>query len=162
MDGAPVSYQLWNNYLIKNRKYREWMKPRKKILPKSLETIINLKKEVTYAMKIIQPDPEKGKDCVIMVTHVLAQPDLINIPCFQKIPAFVVCQMTIKQRQRNTLFTTNNSQGRIEKCQKNTLVIENRCISFRKYNNHMNLSKIKYDTNYIGTTKIINLENILF
>lgn len=163
MDGAPVSYQLWNNYLIKHRNYRERLLPRNKMWAKSLETIIKLNEEVTYAMKAIQPQPEKGMDCVIMITYVLAQPDWINIPCFQKIPTFVVCQMAMKQRQGSRLFTTNNSQNRIEICQNNSLLIENRCISLRKYNNHMNLSKIKYDTNYIGNTKIMSLEKeILF
>ena len=67
MDGAPVSFQLWNNYLIKNKNYNELLKPKYKGSPKSVETIISLKKEVMYAMNAIQPQLEKKKDCVIMV-----------------------------------------------------------------------------------------------
>ena len=43
-------------------------------------------------------------------------------------------------------------------CQNNNLLIGNRCISFRKYNNRMKLSELKNDKNDVRFTEIINLE----
>ena len=59
MDRTPVSYQLWNNYLIKNQNYNEFMEPKDKSLSKSIETISYLKREVMYAMNAIHPRLEK-------------------------------------------------------------------------------------------------------
>ena len=160
MDGVPVSYQLWNNYLIKNQNYWEKLMPLNKEQQKSIETIVTLKEEVEYAMNAIQPHLKRRNDCVIMVIHVLTQPDWINIPCFQKIPAFVVCQKIINQIEGNIFSTRNYSLNKeAEMCQYNKLLIENKCISFIKYDNLRNMSELKYNTHDIGSTVIINLEN---
>ena len=132
MDGAPASYQLWNNYLIKNQNYKEFLKPKNKDFFKSVETIISLKKEVMSTMKAIQPQLAKEKDCVIMVIHVLSNPDWINIPCVQKIPAFVVCQKIMQEREENIKFTQNHFFPNIVKmCGNAQLYIGNRCFFYK-------------------------------
>ena len=161
MDGVPVSYQQWNNYLIKNPNYYEDIEFSNKVTPKGIETLITLNEEGKHAMNAIQPQLEKENHCVIMVTRVLAQPDWTTIPCFQKIPSFVVCQKIIDQGKGNVIFTKNENGSlhkEVDICQNNNLLIENRCISFRKYNNQMKLSELKYDKNDIGFTEIINQE----
>ena len=111
-------------------------------------------------MNTIQPHLKRRNGCVVMVIHILAQPDWINIPCFQKIPPFVVCQKMINQREGKNVYTRNGSLDmEVEMCQNDALLIKNRCISFTKYNNPMNLSELKYDTNDIESTEIINLGN---
>ena len=158
MDGAPVSYQLWNNYLIKNQNYKKFIKPRQRSMLKITETITLLKKQVKQAMNELQPQVEKENDCVIMVTHVISNPDWINIPCAEKIPAFVVCQKIINGEGNNNSMRNGSVNNALDMCQNTEFFIQNICISFRKYNSHMNLSELKYDPNHIGYAKIMNLE----
>ena len=97
INGVPMSYQLWNNYLIRNQNYWEKIKFYDKSKPQILKTI---KEEVKYAMNTLQPQLEKDKGCVIMLTHVPSHPNWININCFQQIPAFIVCQKIINKEKQ--------------------------------------------------------------
>ena len=91
-----------------------------------------------------------------MVTQVLSQPDWINIPCFQQIPAFIVCQKIIHKEKGNQIFTKNGSKNMaVDICDNKKLLLDNRCILFSKYNNQINMSELKYDTNDIQSTEIM-------
>ena len=100
-----------------------------------------------------------------MLIHVLSNPDWINIPCVQKIPAFVVCQKIMKEREDNKKFTGNYSSPNkeVEMCGNAQLFITNRCVSFIKYNFYTNLSDSKYDINTNGFKEVIDMDKtILF
>ena len=63
-----------------------------------------IEEEVKYVMNTLQPQLEKDKDCVIMVTHVLSHPDWINIDCFQKRPSFSCLSKDNRPRKREWDF----------------------------------------------------------
>ena len=53
-----MSYQLWNNYLIRNPNY--WEKIKQTSTHKNFEAI---EQEVKYVMNTLQPQLEKDKGC---------------------------------------------------------------------------------------------------
>ena len=86
--------------------------------------------------------------------NVLAEPDWINIPCDQKIFAFVICQNTLHERKMDDKENVFNlSKRKLHTCHHAQLFIKNRCISFKR---HTNSSELKYDIKYGDY-----LENIL-
>ena len=97
-------------------------------------------------MKRIQPESEIEKDCVLMMTNILAEPDWINVPCSQKIPAIIFCQKIIKKGKLHYMGnSTILNMKDIKSCNHSELFIENMCIVFQKHGIHTNLSELKYD-----------------
>ena len=95
-DGTPVSYQLWNNYLVKNKNYRATFLPNIKYY--TLKSV----PFIEYTKKSIQPQLTVNNDCVIMLINILAEPDWINIPCDQKLFAFVICQNMLHKNKNES------------------------------------------------------------
>ena len=102
----------------------------------------------------MQPQLRVNNDCVIMLMNILAEPDWINIPCDQKLFAFVICQNMLHKRKMNDKGNVLSlSQKEIHTCPYAQLFITNRCISFKK---HSSLSQLKNYNRYGNY-----LENIL-
>ena len=97
-------------------------------------------------MKRIQPESEIDKGCIVMMTNILAEPDWINVPCSQKIPAIVICQKIIKNDKLDYMRnSTILNMKDIKSCNSSELFIENMCIAFQKHGIYANLSELKYD-----------------
>ena len=87
--------------------------------------------------------------------NVLAEPDWINIPCDQKLFAFVICQnMLHGSKMDHTENVLSLSRKEITTCHHAQLFITNRCISFKK---HTHLLKLKHGNKFRNY-----LSNILF
>ena len=138
MDGSPVSYQLWNNYLLKNKNYKPEM------IHKDFKQIIkSLRDKVQYAQNTLQPPSLANNSCTVMVTHILTEPDWIVIPCNQQTFGMVICQVLMNETSVNRNRPLLNKTG-MKTCYGNTLPFERRCIMFRKYKQFTNFSEWKY------------------
>ena len=62
-DGTFISYQLWNNYLIKNQQLQTFDFNRNAFKPYI--------KQIHIAQNKLHPDGTSGKNCVVMLTAVL-------------------------------------------------------------------------------------------
>ena len=136
-----MSYQLWNNYLIKNQNYSE-----KYIVFEDMPVAF-LEETIDYAKKSMQPQSDKRNGCAVMMTNILAEPDWINIPCNKKIPAIVLCQKLITKKQwHHTADMMFLKIKTIQSCENSELFFENRCIAFKKHSIYVNLSQLELDT----------------
>ena len=104
-----------------------------------------LTEKVENAQKRVQPKALPGITCTAMITHILAEPDWINIPCNQKIPNIIICQKVVNKTEwdkKGKISLENKNENK--RCPSRTLFLENRCILFKKYERYMNFSELKY------------------
>ena len=133
-----MSYQLWNNYLIKNKKY--------KLEHFEYKTI---EEKINFAQTNIQPKALKGNSCVALLTNVLPEPDWISVPCDEKMPTVVICQTQVKEtmsKEKEQSFVTSSKN--IQVCKGNQLPVANKCISFQLYAEHMDSLGMNYYRKY--------------
>ena len=162
VDGTPVSYQLWNNYLFKNKNYNlnfirnhfEETSADEKT-EKGREMIIkSLVEKAKFTQMIMQPQILNRNSCTLMVTHVLAEPDWINIPCDQKTPGIIICQKLMSKPQldiRHYGHFINTNEYKT--CHHKAISFENMCILFKKHEKHMNISEL-HGQNIIESVEI--------
>ena len=160
-DGSPVSYQLWNNYLIKNPSYRISIKPESPIKFKASQPILkSLEDKGQYAQRKMQPTPSTGSSCTVMLTYNLLEPDWIVIPCSEQIFGLVICQKLIKEIKlvADGPFLSKLST---KTCQQNSFLFECKCILFKKYTIFTNFSKLEYENNEnIVELNILQIKNM--
>ena len=134
-----MSYQLWNNYLLKNPHYQTYL-----LSPEMIkgfhEIKIFLQDKVKYAQNTLHPPSSGRNSCTVMITHIMAEPDWIVIECNQCIFGMIVCQNIINE----TTLTKNqlllNKTG-MKTCNKTAFHLENKCIMFKKYEKFTNFSE---------------------
>ena len=146
-DGTPVTYQFWNNYLIKNKKFKIKVKKRKKFYKKYLE-------KIKIAQKKLQPDLQYGSNnCVLMITAVLAETDWITVPCYEENSHLIICQSKLDHTDNKGDMIHNNCTKAIW-CAEGQLFIENKCIQFTKYKRLTNINIAHHKTYGAEFTKI--------
>ena len=134
----PVSYQLFNNYLLKHQNYK-FSTPD---IPVETKITRSLTEKVENAQKRVQPQALPQITCTAMIAHILAEPDWINIPCNQKTPNIIICQKVVNINEKGKGLLANRNEDKI--CPNSTLFLENRCILFKKYERYMSFSELKY------------------
>ena len=134
MDGTPLSFQLWNNYFLKNTRYHisythPWglFQQSESIIWKQGVKFVSSK--LTTAQTGIFPQSMSQRSCVIMLTNVLVKPDWINLDCNEKLYASLVCQMTFYE-PNNSEYYSLSKNTKIHACGTNMLFIGVNCIFF--------------------------------
>ena len=64
-------------------------------IPVETKITETLEEKVEHTQKRVQPEALTQITCTAMVTHILAEPDWINIPCNQKTPNIIICQKVV-------------------------------------------------------------------
>ena len=144
-DGTPISYQLWNNYLIKNQNLNITESYRKSLLGK-----------VEVAQRTIYPQLQNGDSCVVMLSAVLTEPDWVTIPCNEKFLQLVLCQKVRKnthweQPTDNTI--SHRLEQKTKECKQGQLFINNNCILFLYFNKNTNIT---YQYLHVQKTKFLD------
>ena len=157
----PVSYQLWNNYLIKNVNY--YITETVRINGKGKKWLKSIITKVWSAKNNIQPQSLTKNSCVIMLTNIIIASDWINVPCDEKLPTAIICQKKIKQRNGNkTEVYQILKNGKVEMCKNSQLPLGNRCVLFQKYKRYTNVSKLKQRAQYDNLVVNKKTELVLF
>ena len=160
-DGTPVSYQVWNNYLIKNPKLQTSIiqkRSRKKYLELFSKAYVE---KILIAQKTLQPESELGDACVAMLTAVLSEPDWITVPCNDKFSDYILCQQILNHPIDKSRMIKNTNPNAI-KCAEGVLYIGNKCILFEQYQkltNHKDSKK--YKKSFTKNDLYPNVSNLL-
>ena len=134
-DGTPVSYQIWNSYWIKYQTLQ--------ITPKINKIFTNYfqrsyVEKTEIAQRRLQPELHYTNSCVVMLTAVLTEPDWITVPCENKFSDLILCHKIINYSPDKGHMINNNPLLEFW-CDEGHLLIENKCILFKKYSNVTNL-----------------------
>ena len=78
-DRTPITYQVWNNYLIKNQKFQIELREGKKGNLSHRYFYKTYFEKIKIAQSRLQPELQNGNDnCVLMVTAVLTETFAFN------------------------------------------------------------------------------------
>ena len=107
-DGTPITYEVWNNFLIKNQKLQI------ALLEGNIKTLShrNFYKRYLEKIKIAQSrlQPELQNDnCVLMITAALTEADWITVPCHEKNSHLILCQKATNHTVEKIHMIHNNN-----------------------------------------------------
>ena len=92
---------------------------------------------VKYAKETLQPEINKTKYCVAMITVIVAEFDWITIPCNEKNSNLVLCYQKLSQVENISRLTITpfkkNSLLKMYGCLNGQLFIDGHCITFTWY-----------------------------
>ena len=139
-DGTPISYQLWNNYLIKNQKFQIEFDTR----GVSQVYVNHVNKSHLEITKTAQSklQPESGNDCVVMLTTVLTKPDWVTVPCDYKFSDLILCQEISNSTINEKGGTFHNKYTEDILRPEGHLFIESLCVMFMKHGTSTNLDSL--------------------
>ena len=135
-DGTPLSYQLWNNYLVKNQYFSIDFTDR--FGNNKNKTIFNkaFVEKVKMAQTEIHPQPSSVNTCVLMLNAVLTEPDWLTVPCYEKLSQLILCQKELnftsgKQSEKDTI-----------QCEQGQLFVNKTCILFTFFKKNSNITDL--------------------
>ena len=158
-DGTPLSYQVWNHYLIKNKNYRFSFLS---TLSDSMMINKNLKlfqDKMKIAQRKMQPELLSDESCVVMLTVVLTEPDWIIVPCVEKITNLILCEKilnTTSAMSQRSVVNYGNGNKRVY-CKQGQFFISGQCILFKYFKklsdlNYKYKNKGKFAKKYFNQT----------
>ena len=154
-DGTPLSYQVWNHYLIKNKKYILYFYSGITNYKNNLKLFQD---KMKIAQRKMQPELLSDDSCVVMLTVVLTEPDWMTVPCTEKITDLILCEKVLNTTDREiSQKSIYGNESKSVYCEQGQLFISSTCILFKYFNE----SYLNYKSKYKGRfTKIYFNETI--